>query len=72
MQLPSELSDAQSAAVVQCLQLFAARGRALRLAREQREQKDTSAEMLGSDAADVSEIHGTPLLPKDDTDAEVS
>jgi hypothetical protein len=64
-----ELTPEGHEAIVACLRIAAARGRAIRLAREQAEQqKDTSAEMLGSDAANVPETNGTPLLPKDTTD----
>jgi len=50
MQLPDTLTDEQSAAIVQCLRIFAARGRALRLAREQaeREQKENHADAGGA------------------------
>jgi len=51
MQLPTNRTSEQDAALVECLRMFAAHGRALRL-RERAEQKCESAGLLGERSAD--------------------
>lgn len=59
-----ELTDAQHAALVACLRIFAEIG-----ANEESEQKAKTADALGSAATVLAETNGTPLLPKESTDA---
>ncbi len=68
MQLPSELTDAQHAAIIACLRIAAARGRAIRLERERQQKTESPSNLAG--AGDSVTVHnGTPLLPKGNTDA---
>jgi hypothetical protein len=53
MWLPSELSDVQSAAIVECIRLLAAHGRAIREAREAEQQKTKDADSMGIGAASL-------------------
>jgi hypothetical protein len=67
MRLPDQLTSDQRDALVQCLRIFAARGRALREANG-RKQKAKSAERLGGGAADLVR-HTGELSLAGDTDA---
>jgi hypothetical protein len=56
VKLPNDLSSEQQAAIVACLRIFAARGRSLRL---ERQQKTKTAETVGTGTAGLADATGT-------------
>jgi hypothetical protein len=68
MQLPDNVTTEAHAAIVQCLHVFAARGRAIREERE-RQEKENRPTMLGSGASDSPNANSTNILVEVCTDA---
>lgn len=62
MHLPDNLTPEQDAALVECLRLFAAHGRALRLARQQAQAEQVQAQSSSTSCAPAEDTSALTLL----------